>query len=184
MEHSCGLQRHKDEGIMNIIDTVILIIVGFCGLLGLYWGLIRQVLAVTGLLAGITLATLYERDVASLLSSVITNDTLGRAVAFVLIILIVSGIASLIASLLRKLIGLIFLGWADHAIGGVLGLVQGVMVCTVFLIVSAALPNDLWSPLVRESQFAPLLVQASGGPLFAMLPESFRLSSTMTFGVP
>jgi membrane protein required for colicin V production len=169
---------------MGTTDTAILVIIGFCTLLGLYWGLIRQVLAVAGLLAGITLATLYERDLATIFSSVITNDTLGRAIAFVLIMLIVSGIASLIASLLRKLVGLIFLGWADHLIGGVLGLMQGVLVCSILLIIAAAMPNDLWSPLVNESQFAQAIVRASGGLLFSMLPESFHLASTMTFGIP
>jgi membrane protein required for colicin V production len=169
---------------MSMIDTIILVVIGFCGLLGLYWGLIRQVLAVMGLLAGITLAAIYERNIASLLSSYISNDTIARGVAFVGILLLVSGIASLIASLLRKLIGLIFLGWADHAMGAVLGIAQGVLVCTVLLIVSAALPNDFWSPLVRESQYAATLVQIGGAPLFQMLPDSFRVASTMTYGVP
>ena len=169
---------------MGTADTAILIIIGFCGLLGLYWGLIRQILAVAGLLAGITLATLYERELASAFSSVIANDTLGRAVAFVVIMLVVSGIASLIASLLRKLVGLIFLGWADHLIGGILGLGQGLLVCSILLIVAAAMPNDLWSPMVQESQFAPSLVQMSGGLLFSMLPESFHMASQLMFGIP
>jgi membrane protein required for colicin V production len=169
---------------MGGTDTVIVAVVLFCGALGLYWGLIRQVLAIAGLFAGIAVASAYERDVATLLSSVVSVETIARTVAFILILVAVSGLASLIASILRKFVGLIFLGWADHLAGGVIGLVQGVLVCATVIILSAALPNELWSPAIAESQFAQPLVQFAGGVLFRILPDSFELASHMVLGIP
>jgi membrane protein required for colicin V production len=169
---------------MSGFDTAIVAVVVFCGLLGLYWGLIRQVLAVAGLLAGIAVASAYEREVAMLLSSVLTVETIARTVAFILIVAAVSGLASLIASVLRKVVGLIFLGWADHLAGGVLGLVQGLLVCALLIILGAALPNELWSPAMQDSALASPITQIAGGVLFRILPESFALASQMLFGLP
>jgi|SRR5688572_27745372 membrane protein required for colicin V production len=168
---------------MNNLDLILIGFTLFCGILGLYWGIIRQVLAIVGLLAGLAIATSYEHSIADLLSSVITEETLARAVAFVLIVVIVSGAASLAASLLRKLAGLLFLGWADHLIGGALGLVQGTLIATAALIVMTALPNQLWTPLVQESQIARPLVGEIGPLLFGLLPESFRLAAQMMMGI-
>ena len=171
---------------MSGIDITILAVVLFCGVMGLYWGIIRQVLAIVGFVAGLILAVTYERDVADLLSSWVTDDTLARIIAFVLIMLAVSGTVSLIASLLHKLAGLLFLGWADHVAGGLLGLVQGIFICATALIVAAAIPNPLWLPVIRSSEFARPLVSAASVVLFGLrlLPESFLMASKVMFGVP
>jgi membrane protein required for colicin V production len=162
---------------MSGIDLAILGIVGFCILLGLYWGIIRQVLAITGFFAGLALAAAYERDVAALFSSFISEETFARTVAFLLIILVVSGLASLAATLIRTFFGLLFLGWLDHLAGGMLGLVQGVLVITAMLIVFTVFPNQLWTPYLQQSQIASPIVSSIGPMLVGMLPESFRLGT-------
>jgi membrane protein required for colicin V production len=171
---------------MSGIDITILIIVVFCGVMGLYWGIIRQVLSVVGFVAGIILAVTYERDVADLLSSWVTEETLARIIAFILIMVAVSGTTSLIASLVHKLAGLLFLGWADHLAGGVLGLAQGILICATALIVGATIPNQLWLPVIRNSEFAQPIVNAGSVVLFGLrlLPESFQMASKVMFGVP
>jgi len=59
---------------MNTLDTMLLVVLVISTGLGLYWGLIRQVLSVVGLIAGITLATHYGGRVADSLSSFISNE--------------------------------------------------------------------------------------------------------------
>jgi membrane protein required for colicin V production len=169
---------------MSGTDTVILGVVLFCGLLGLYWGLIRQVLAVVGLVAGLVLASTYQHEVAAWLSSLVSDDTTARAAAFVLVVVAVSSAASLAATMLRKFFKLIFLGWLDHLAGGLIGLAQGVLICGAGLVVAAALPNPLWMPMLRESQLAGPIIEGTGGLLFSILPESFKLASRMVLGVP
>lgn len=171
---------------MSGIDTTILVVVLFCGVMGLYWGIIRQVLSVVGFVAGVILAATYERDVADLLSSWVTENTLARVIAFILIMIAVSGTVSLIASLLHKLAGLLFLGWLDHLAGGVLGLVQGILICATALIVGVAIPNPLWSPFIHSSELAQPIVSAGSVVLFGfrLLPDSFQMASKIMFGVP
>jgi membrane protein required for colicin V production len=169
---------------MSGIDTALLAVVLLSTLLGVYWGLIRQVLSLAGLLAGLALAAAYSGEAAVLLSSVLPDDLLARAVGFVLIFAAVSGAASLIASLLRRLVGLLFLGWLDHVAGGVLGAAQGAIFCGAALALAAAIPLPIWTPLVEQSQLAPTIVRLTGAIIFAVLPDSFRSASQLLLGAP
>lgn len=160
---------------MGMVDTTIIVIVLFSALLGLYWGAIRQALSLFGLLAGLALAHAHTVEVADLLSSVLPNYTLSLVVAFILIMISVSAAASLIASLIRKFAGLLFLGWADHAIGAVLGALQAAFFCSAVLLVANAIPNSSWQPALQESQFAPVLMATAGALIMPLLPTFIGL---------
>jgi membrane protein required for colicin V production len=163
---------------VNSLDMTITVITLFFGVMGLYWGLIRQVLSVVGLVAGVVFASRYGSAVADSLSSFVTNDMLASWLGFVLVFLGVSCLASLLASLLRRFVGLLFLGPLDHILGGVLGLLQGLLACTFFLLLGITFPMPLWTPLLNDSLYAATLVETFGFML-DLLPESFRLAADM-----
>jgi membrane protein required for colicin V production len=169
---------------LGSIDIAILIVVLFCGLLGVYWGVIRQVLALAGLLAGLAHATAHYLEVADQLSSLVDNQALARVIAFVLIMVSVSSATSLAASFLRKFVGLLFLGWLDHALGGLLGALQGALICTTVLLVLSIVPAAPWSGAIEASSAAPWLIQTLGGVVLALLPASFQVASRTMFGAP
>jgi membrane protein required for colicin V production len=168
---------------MNSVDIIIIVVALLFGALGIYWGFIRQVLALAGLIAGVVFAGRYGASVADALSSFIASDALARLLGFVIVLLGVSAVASLLASLLHRFVGLLFLGWLDHLAGGLLGVVQGLMACTVFLLLAITFPLSFWASSVSGSQFAPVLVRTFGF-LLPLLPVSFHLAAQMTFGVP
>jgi len=168
---------------MNSIDTVIIIVVLLFGALGIYWGFIRQVLAVAGLIAGVILASRYGSTVADVLSSFIRSDLLTQALGFLIVLVVVSSVVSFVATLLRRFVGLLFLGWLDHLIGGLLGILQGLLACTVLLIVAATFPSPLWTMALNDSRFASMLVRMFAF-LLQLLPESFRFAAQITFGIP
>ena len=168
----------------STVDLIMAAVIGFCGLLGLYWGLIRQVLSLVGLLAGLALATAHYLEVADLLSSLISNTTIAQALAFALIVISVNSAASLLASLIRRFVGLLFLGWLDHAIGALLGLVQGTVICTVVLLVMSLVPQAPWSAAVQQSKLAPVLVQSVGTLILGLLPATFQVASHTVGGGP
>jgi membrane protein required for colicin V production len=168
---------------MSSVDTFIVVVILLSGALGIYWGFIRQVLALAGLVAGLVFASRYGASVAVSLSSFIASDTLARVLGFGIVFIGVSAVASLLASLLRRFVGLLFLGWLDHVAGGLLGLLQGLLVCTVVLLAAATFPLALWASAVASSEFAPALVQAFSF-LLPLLPDSFHVAAQMTFGLP
>jgi membrane protein required for colicin V production len=168
---------------MSSVDTLIIIIILLSGALGIYWGFIRQVLALAGLIAGLVFASRYGASVADALSSFVANDTLVRVLGFGIVLIGVSAAASLLASLLRRFVGLLFLGWLDHLVGGLLGLIQGLMVCTIILLTAATFPLALWAPAIVDSQFAPAVVRAFSF-LIPLLPDAFHVAAQMSFGLP
>jgi len=63
---------------MTEVDLVLFVILGLFTILGLYWGIIRQVLAVVGFIVGFMLAGQYGNEVAVWLGSFITDPNLAR----------------------------------------------------------------------------------------------------------
>ncbi len=157
---------------MTEVDIVIFVVLGLFTVFGLYWGLIRQVLSVVGLIVGFMLAGQYGTEVAIWLGSLISDPNLAQALGFLAVLLLVSGTASLIASLLHTMAGLVFLGWIDHLLGAILGLAQGIIAVTAVLIVLVVFPIDPWSGWLRSSLFAGWMLRL-GEPLTMLLPELF-----------
>ncbi|RRR67454.1 MAG: CvpA family protein [Candidatus Viridilinea halotolerans] len=149
---------------MNGLDLIILIVLGLFFTLGLYWGLIRQVLAVVGLIVGVMVAGRFGGNVADWLSSFISDPMVTGALGFLGLLMLVSSIASLIASILHTFVGLLFLGWLDHLLGGLLGLLQASIAVTVLVVVMHAFPLPLWNEALANSRFAGSLLRL--GDLF------------------
>lgn len=166
---------------MNNLDYVILIGVGLFFLLGLYWGLIRQVLSLLGLVVGIAAAGRYGPDVAAWLSSFVADPVLAGALGFMGVLLLVSSVASLVASALHIFAGLLFLGWLDHLLGGLLGLLQALVAAAALLIAMIVYPLGAWSDAVATSVLARPLLRF--GDLFsAVLPEFFQTALEAALG--
>lgn len=166
---------------MNGLDIAILAMIAIFTLLGVYWGLIRQVLALTGLVVGIIVAGRYSPTVADWLSSFIADPVLANAVGFIGLLLLVSSIASLIASLLHTFVGLLFFSWLDHLLGGLLGLVQALIAAAAILLGMITFPLPLWASAVDGSIFAGAILRI-GGLLTPLLPQIFRDALTITLG--
>ena len=167
---------------MNTLDALLLVVLVMCAALGLYWGLIRQMLAVVGLIAGIVLATRYGGRVADSLTSFISNDMATQVLGFLFVLIAVSAAASLLATILRRSVGLLFLGWADHLLGGLLGLFQGALACTVILMVMALAPSERFASALADSRIVPWLAWAGSVALLPFLPDSFHAAAQRLIG--
>src|SRR5688500_428385 len=163
---------------MNWVDIGILGLVGASTLMGLYWGLIRQVIAVVGLAGGIFFAGRFYEPVAVFLHSpdgegLIADPNWARIIAFVLVMVGFSLVLGVAASTLRIVANLLFLGWLDNLLGALLGLIMSMMLVMALLAVATVFPVSGLSDDVRESQVAQWL--SNFVPLvLAMLPPEFQ----------
>src|SRR5262249_25580343 len=144
---------------MSLLDTSIVMLFIVFTVLGIYWGLIRQVLAIVGLVVGVVLAGRDRPDVGGWVGSFSTGGQLAHVVGFLIVLIAVSAAASLIASLLRIFVGLLFLGWLDHLLGGVLGLFQAVLASAVLLVLAVTFPQPGWEQALEVSRFAGVLLR-------------------------
>jgi membrane protein required for colicin V production len=142
---------------MTTPDIVILIVLLLFAALGMYWGLIRQVLALAGLILGVIVAGQFGSEVGAWLTSFVAEDRLAQVLGFLLTFLAVSMLASLLASLLRFFVGLLFLGWLDHLAGGLLGALQALFGASVILVAWAAADPGRAAELAGTPVAGPVL---------------------------
>ena len=135
---------------MNWVDIVIIIYLCLSVLSGFMQGLIRTVLSIIGLIVGIILAAHFYKQLGDILTF-ISNKNVAYVVAFIIILLVVIGIAALIAWILRSLIKAIMLGWVDKIGGAVLGLILGALSISAFLAIIEKVSN---SSLITDSKLA------------------------------
>lgn len=123
---------------MSLLDIILIAVVLSFTVVSAAWGVVRQVIALGGLILGLILAGSLSPQLGPSLGF-ISDPAVARGVAFVIIVIVVSLIASTIASVLYFAVGLLFLGWLDALLGAALGFIQGwiavgvIMVGTVFL---------------------------------------------------
>ncbi|HEX2911302.1 MAG TPA: CvpA family protein [Chloroflexia bacterium] len=144
---------------MSVLDIIILVILVGMTLVSAVWGLVRQAIAVGGLIAGIWLASAFSTNVAGWLGFV-NDPKVAKSLAFVLIIVVVSLIASTVASILYFVVGLLFLGPLDHLLGALLGLIQGILVVGIFMIGALTLFPDWTQQQLAVSSYANQVAQA------------------------
>jgi len=123
------------------------------GLLGVWRGVVREVMSVLAWVTGVVLAGRFAADLAQLLP--INGDVLPNAVAWVLILLAVLIAAGLLARLLKQLLSVAGLGLADRLLGGVFGLVRGTMVLMLIVLLIGFTPFKKY-PIWTSSQVVPL----------------------------
>ena len=147
---------------MNFLDILIGIILTLAGIAGYYWGLVRQILAVAGLAAGLAVAGRYGSDAADALISFTASRAVAKVGGALTLLALVSGSASLLASLLQLYVGLIVFGNLDHGLGAALGVVHAALLITALGQVIRAYPLEPWTTMVRDSTLASLLMQTAG----------------------
>ena len=147
---------------MNFLDILIGIILTLAGIAGYYWGLVRQILALAGLAAGLAVAGRYGSDAADALMSFTASRAVAEVGGALTLLALVSGSASLLASLLQLYVGLIVFGNLDHGLGAALGVVHAALLVTALGQVIRAYPLEPWTTMVRDSTLASLLMQTAG----------------------
>lgn len=164
---------------MVIVDIAILLLVVVFTTMGFYWGAIRQLLAITGLLASFVVAGRYGMTVATLIEPLVTNRSYAMVWAFALIMMAVNGSASLAASLIQHFAGLIALGLVDHLLGALLGMLQAFLVVVGLLLVMAAFPHQTWMDALRVSNMVNAIVYVFGGVVITFIPDPLQSALRM-----
>jgi len=136
----------------NGLDIVIVIILLVTLVLGLIKGLVRQVIGLAAVIAGLVLAARYYRQVSGVFGQAFASEKWASIVAFALIFIVVLLVGGLISFLVCKLLcGP--LRFVDHLFGGIVGLIQGILISGIVVFALLAFPVN--KPLLTESKLAP-----------------------------
>ena len=117
---------------MNWLDIVILVLIAISTFLGLRTGIIKAALSLVGVIVGVILAGHYYVPLSEQLSF-ISQAGVARTVAFAIILVGVIVLAAVLASLLKRVVSVVMLGWVNRLGGAVFGLAMGAIFCAAVL---------------------------------------------------
>lgn len=128
---------------METIDIIILVIVAAGTVIGFIKGFIRQLATILGLIVGLLAAKALYTSLAEKLCPTLTDSmTAAQIVSFIAIWIAVPILFTLIALLLTKLMDVIYLGWLNRLLGGVLGAVKFLLLISLFIGVLEFVDSD------------------------------------------
>lgn len=120
---------------MGLMDWVLLAVLVFSALLGLWRGLVYEVFSAAGWVAAFVLAQAYAVDAAQMLPMEGASPALQVAAGFALVFIAVAFAGGLVAWLVRKLVSSVGLRPVDRVLGGAFGVVRGVVMLLGFAVV-------------------------------------------------
>ena len=139
---------------MNPFDIIIIAILGYSLVRGIFRGLVKEVSSIIGVLGGFYAAFTYYTMLAKSLSGLIRETAYLNILSFLIIFCSVLIVVGILGIIIKYLLNIAFLGWVDR-IGGVgFGLVKGILIASIlFITFTAFLPKG--SAFLKNSMLAP-----------------------------
>jgi len=127
---------------MTSPDIVICLLLLLSALIGLFRGLVKEVLSLIIWMAALVVALLFAQPVSDLLVEKIDNTSMRMILAFAAIFISALVAGALVQWVLAKLIETTGLSGTDRLLGFLFGSIRGVLLCIVILIVIRPFSQD------------------------------------------
>ncbi len=148
--------------VINYLDFILLSILAYCIIRGIFRGLIKELSAIIGVFGGLYAAYSYYLYIAELLSRWIKSISYQNIISFLLIFCIIFVGINLLGTFIKYTLKVMHLGRVDKISGSLFGLLKGVLISAVLLIALIAfLPKN--SSTVTESRLSPCIIVVSKG---------------------
>jgi len=139
---------------MNAFDLLIITILIFCIVRGVFRGLVKEISSLIGVLGGFYAGYTYYADVSKILFNWISTPSYRYITSFLTIFFLVFIIINIAGIIIKYLLNITFLNWIDRLFGAVSGIVKGILIVSVLLIVfTAFLPKG--NSFIKNSCISP-----------------------------
>ena len=145
---------------MNLFDIIVIVILGYCLIRGIFRGLVKELSSIIGVFGGFYAAYTYYPVLAKPLSKWIANVGYLNILSFLIIFCGVFIVISILGIIINYLLKIVFLGWLDRVSGAMFGAMKGILIVSVLLIaLTAFLPKN--TPIIKDSLLAPYVTLVS-----------------------
>ncbi|MGH8598069.1 MAG: CvpA family protein, partial [Gammaproteobacteria bacterium] len=140
------------------IDIFVLAVIGISAILGLFRGLMREVIALAGWLVAGWVAFKFAGPLGEQFADAISLPSVRMALAFLGLMVVTLFVFGVLGYLVGKAIDSTGLTGTDRMLGVAFGVVRGIAILTLLVILAGLtpLPRDPWW---RQSQFIGRLEQ-------------------------
>lgn len=147
---------------MNSLDIGILSIASIFFIRGIFRGFIFELVTVIGLILGYIISITYLSIVSGIILSFFPSLPISivNIVGFFVLFVGTNMLLRVIANLLTKTLKIAMLGWLNHLLGGLFGLLKGVILMSILVFVIDLIPFSatlLESIEVKQSLLYPVL---------------------------
>jgi membrane protein required for colicin V production len=132
---------------LSAVDWILLAILGLSLLLGLWRGIVQEVLSLAGWVAAFYVSQMYAPMAAAWLPMEGSSQMLRYAAGFVLVFVAVLVVTVLVSWMVKKLISAVGLGPLDRLLGSLFGLMRGVVILLAVTVLVGMTPmreTDAW----------------------------------------
>ena len=145
---------------MNPFDILIVTILAYGLIRGIFRGLVREISSIVGVLGGFYAAYTYYPHVAKLISPWISNSAYLNILSYLVIFSIVVIIVGVLAVIIKYLLNIAYLGWVDRVSGALFGVLKGsLVICVLFIVLTAFLPKG--APIIKNATLSPYVATVS-----------------------
>lgn len=157
---------------MNALDIIIIAVLAFCVIRSLRTGFIGEVFSILGVIGGIVIGSRYYYLFFPYVGSVISNEDYIKLLSFTLLFLAMFLIAILIGTSLKALLKAVLIGWFDHTLGALFGLLKGIFYVSVLVwALTTFLPKG--TAFIAGSRLAPYVTHISRA-FVLIIPDNLR----------
>lgn len=132
---------------LSAVDWVLLAVLGLSSLLGLWRGIVYEVLSLVGWVAAFYVSQMYAPTAAAWLPMQGSSQMLRYAAGFVVVFVAVLVTTALVSWTVKKLLSAVGLGLLDRVLGSLFGLMRGVVILlavTVFVGMTPMRETEAW----------------------------------------
>jgi len=144
--------------ILSAVDWILLAVLGLSFLLGLWRGIVQEVLSLLGWVAAFYVSQMYAPLAAAWLPMEGSSQMLRYAAGFVVVFVTVLVATVLVSWVIKKLISAVGLGPLDRLLGSLFGLMRGVVILLAVTVLVGMTPmrdTEAW----KQAQGAQWLQQ-------------------------
>jgi membrane protein required for colicin V production len=158
---------------MNLLDGLILAILIFFFIRGIFRGFFREIGSLAGVILGIVLGSRFHMELAGFLGAHFPSTRFLPLIGFGMIFLGTLVGCNLLALALNALTRKALLGWLDRTLGAGLALLKGV-VLTYLMIVLMTFFVPFGAPIMTRSTLAPWIISSYQVMANMVSPELYQ----------
>jgi membrane protein required for colicin V production len=142
---------------MNILDIIIVGLIAFFFIKGIFRGFFREITSLAGVVFGIIIGNHYHPQMADYLKAYIPLEKPLPLISFIVLFIAVMIGFHLLGLLLHSLFKRLLIGWFDRTLGICFALIKGIIVSYLLIVVlTFFVPST--SPLIVSSKCARLVI--------------------------
>ncbi len=141
---------------MNILDFVVLGLITYFIIRGIFRGFFKEISSLAGIIFGFLIGNHYHPQMAGLLRAYIPFEKFLPLISFIALFVLAFIFFILLGVFLHNIFKRLLVGWLDRGLGIGLALSKGIII-SYFLIVLLTFFMPSKSPLLTNSKVAPLV---------------------------